>query len=211
MWLSFSLSQLIAFIGLAFVGLFGFLSKTRHEPLSLQFALEGMVLTALAVALVKMGYLVNPILFFSVLYLVTMRGRWLTDVGNFLASRRRYRDSLIAFDLAVALRPDALSRAITEMNRAWVFFRLGHVERARRILEQLLAEKERVGLSPKHVAAIHYNLGIIARREGQEDVARRHFEAALEAAPHTIYAYGAQQALTHSSSHSEEDRMTPSP
>ncbi len=211
MWLSISLSQLIAFVGLAFIGLFGFLSKTRQEPLSLQFAIEGVIITALGIGLVQMGYLVNPILFFFILYMVTLRGRWLTDVGNFLASRRRYRDSLIAFDLAVRLRPDALTRALAEMNRAIVLFRLGHVDKARRTLEQLLAARERLGLSPKHQAAIHYNLGIIARRQGEDGEARRHFEAALEVAPHTIYAFGAQQALAQPSLHSEEAPMDHSP
>ncbi len=207
MWLSISLTQLIAFVGLAFIGLFGFLSKTRQEPLSLRFAVEGLVITGGAIGLVRLGYRVNPILFFFILYMVTLRGRWLTDVGNFLSARGRYRDSLIAYDLAVHLHPDALTRALAEMNRAVVLFRLGHVEKARRTLERLLAAREQVGFSPKHVAAIHYNLGIIARRQGENQVARQHFEAAVEAAPHTIYAFGAQQALAQPALHSEEASM----
>lgn len=194
-WFAISLEQLIVFIGLAYIVLFGLLSKTRNEALSLQFAVEGMVITAIAWILVRRGTLVNPILFFFVLYTVTMRARWLADLGNFLIARRRYRDGMMAFDLALRLWPDMLSRRIVEINQAVAFLRLGHVERARAMLEHVLQRAEESGLSPKHVAAAHYNLGIIARVEGDEAQARHHFMHAIEVGPHTIYGYGARQAM----------------
>ncbi len=194
-WFAISLEQLIVFIGLAYIVLFGLLSKTRSEALSLQFAVEGLIITAIGWILVRRGALVNPILFFFVLYTVTMRARWLADLGNFLIARRRYRDGMLVFDLALHLWPDLISRRIVEINQAVAFLRLGRLERARTMLERVLQLAEESGLSPKHVAAAHYNLGIIARVEGDEERARRHFIQATEVGPHTIYGYGARQAL----------------
>ena len=194
-WFAISLEMLIPFIGLAYIALFGLLSKSRDEALSLQFAVEGLIITAGGWLLVRSGVRVNPILFFFVIYTVTMRSRWLADLGNFLVARRRYRDAMIAFDLAQRLWPDALSRRIAEINQAVAFLRLGHLERARAMLEKVLESADQAGLSPKHVAATHYNLGIIARVEGDDDRARQHFLQALEIGPHTIYGYGARQAL----------------
>lgn len=194
-WRSVSPEQVLLFVGLAYIGIFGLLSRTRHESLSLQFAIEGLVITGLAVVATRLGYSVNPILFFFILYTVTMRARWLADLGNLLVARRRYRDGLIAFNVALSLWPDALSRRIVEINKAVAFLRLGYLERARAMLEKVLQSAERDGLSPKHVAAVHYNLGIIARAEGDESRARAHFEEAVNVAPYTIYGYGARQAL----------------
>lgn len=194
-WFAISLQQLILFIGLAYIVLFGLLSRTRDEALSLQFALEGLVITTGAWLLVRSGILVNPILFFFVLYTVTMRARWLADLGNFLIARRRYRDGMMAFDLALRLHPDLLSRRIVEINQAVAFLRLGHLDRARAMLERILEGAEEAGLSPKHIAAAHYNLGVIARAQGEEDRAKEHFVQAVEVGPHTIYGYGARQAL----------------
>ncbi len=193
-----SFTQLIAFVGLAYILLFGLLSKFRGEALSLQFALEGLGITAVGVVLAYWGQFstpVYPVLFFFLLYTITMRARWMVDLANYLMARRRYRDGMTLFDLALRLRPDVISRRLVEINQAVGFFRLGHVARAREILIRVLDRAETDGLSARHVAAVHYNLGIIARAEGKEDEARRHFNQAVDIAPHSIYAYGAMQAL----------------
>ncbi len=194
-WESIPLPQLLLFVGLAYIGVFGLLARTRHEQLSLQFALEGLLITLGAVALSYWGKPVNPILFFFVLYTVTMRARWMADLGNLLVARRRYKDGLIVFNLALSLWPDVLSRRIVEINKAVAFLRLGYLDKAREMLERVLRTADQDGLAPKHVAAAHYNLGIIARAQGDEQRAKEHFNLAVEIAPHSIYAYGAMQAL----------------
>ncbi len=195
-WTSIPQTQLLLFVGLAYIGIFGLLSRTRHEMLSLQFALEGLLITLAAVAWSALGGGVNPILFFFILYTVTMRARWLADLGNLLVARRRYRDGLIAFNIALSLWPDALSRRIVEINKAIAFLRLGYLDRAREMLESVLRAADTDGLSPKQVAAVHYNLGVIARAQGDDERAQAHFRQAVEIAPHSIYGYGAMQALS---------------
>ncbi len=195
-WTSIPHTQLLLFVGLAYIGIFGLLSRTRHEMLSLQFAVEGLLITLGAVVLSAVGRPVNPILFFFILYTVTMRARWLADLGNLLVARRRYRDGMVAFNVALSLWPDVLSRRIVEINKAVAFLRLGYLERAREMLEGILRTADKDGLAPKHVAAVHYNLGIIARAQGEEERAKAHFRQAVEVAPHTIYGYGAMQALS---------------
>jgi len=196
MWASIvPLDRVIALMGLLYILLFGLLSYSRREGLSTRFAVESLVITALSVLTIRLGYALNPVLFFFVLYTLTMRTRWLADLGNFLVARRRYRDGFVVFDLALRVWPDAVARRIVEINQAVAFLRLGQVGRAREALSRLLSRDAEEDVAPKHLAAIYYNLGVISRVEEKDEEARRWFNKVLDVAPSSIYGYGAKQAL----------------
>jgi tetratricopeptide (TPR) repeat protein len=71
---------------------------------------------------------------------------------------------------------------------------MGQPEEACRTLGEALAE-EPVRPGAKYLAAGYYNLGLACRRTGREAEAIRHFNEAIDALPHSIYAHAAQQAL----------------
>jgi tetratricopeptide (TPR) repeat protein len=137
---------------------------------------------------------VNPILFFIVIYLVTMRVRLLVDLGNWFASRGRYDQALDLFRFALRLGPDAVSRQITIINRGVTQLRVQELEAAYLTLKEALAD---VALRPgaSHLAAGYYNLGVACRRTGREAEAVHHFHEAIDSLPTSIYAHGARQAL----------------
>ncbi|MGQ9584607.1 MAG: tetratricopeptide repeat protein [Anaerolineae bacterium] len=179
---------------LLYVLLFGGLSLVRGEGLSARFALESLALGGGILGLsLALGEPVSPVLLLVALYLVTMRARWLTELANmvgrgggFAAAQRLYR-------LGLSLWPDAASRQVVLLNQAAMWLKVGEPQTAREILEPLLRAGER--LSPRHRAAGHYNLGLAYERLGQDDRAVRHYNAATEALPGSVYALGAQAAL----------------
>jgi len=75
-------------------------------------------------------------------------------------------------------------------------------ETAYRTLSSALAGEE-VRLGAKYLSAGYYNLGLACRRTGREQEAVRRFNEAIDALPHSLYAYAAQQALKERSSGKE--------
>jgi len=183
----------ILLIGLLYILGFGALSFVRRQGLSLQFTVEGLVVTALFAALSYVAP-VNPLLFLLILYLVTMRVRLLVDLGNWFTSRRRYERALAFSRLALRLGPDAVSRQIVLINRGVTQLRMQEPETARLTLEEALAD-EQVRLGARYLAAGYYNLGLACRRTGREAEAVRHFNEAIDVLPNSIYAHAARQAL----------------
>jgi hypothetical protein len=102
----------IPIVGLIYLLGFGALSYLRRQGLSARFAIEGLVITAIAFALRYAGLPVHPVAFLGVLYLITMRARLLVDIGNWFSARGQFGRALALYRLALQLGPDAGSRHI---------------------------------------------------------------------------------------------------
>ena len=186
---------LILLVALLFILVFGGLPVLRKEEPSLQLAVEVLVLTGLSIgASLLTGLSPNPILFLIFLYLIVMRCRVLIDLGNLLSSRGRHQLALSVYRLAMRLGPDFPSRLMALISYGAVLVRVGALEEAIRILEEVL-EKGRERLQPKHESACHYNLGVAYLRLGRESQAVREFNETIDAWPLSLYAQGAKAAL----------------
>jgi tetratricopeptide (TPR) repeat protein len=187
--------MLILLVALLFILVFGGLPVLRKEEPSLQLAVEVLVLTGLSIgASLLTGLSPNPILFLIFLYLIVMRCRVLIDLGNLLSSRGRHQLALSVYRLAMRLGPDFPSRLMALISYGAVLVRVGALEEAIRILEEVL-EKGRERLQPKHESACHYNLGVAYLRLGRESQAVREFNETIDAWPLSPYAQGARAAL----------------
>jgi tetratricopeptide (TPR) repeat protein len=186
---------LVLLVALVFILVFGGLPVLRREGLSLQLAVEVLVLTGLSLgASLLSGLPLNPILFFIFLYLIVMRCRLLIEVGNLLSSRGHYQLALSVYRLAMRLGPDFPVHLAALINYGFVLVRGGALEEAIRILEGVL-EKGEERLQPKHESACHYNLGVAYMRLGRESRAVREFNEAIDAWPPSLYAQQARAAL----------------
>jgi tetratricopeptide (TPR) repeat protein len=179
-----------------FILLFGGLSLLRREGLSGQLALEVLAITAITIGTSMLtGLPLDPILFLIFVYLVTMRARLLTDLGNLLSSRGQHSIALTLYQLALRLKPDTASRSIVLINMGVAQVWLGAPAEAIPVLQEVLAAKAQGHLSPKCEAACLYNLGIAYRRAGNDREAVRAFNEVIELYPSSIYAVGANAAL----------------
>jgi tetratricopeptide (TPR) repeat protein len=186
---------LILLTALLFILIFGGLPVLRKEGLSLQLAVEVLVLTSLAIGVSLLTRLrLDPILFLIFLYLIVMRCRVLIDLGNLLTSRGRHQAALSIYRLAMRLGPDLPVRLMALISYSAVLVRIGALEEAIRILEGVL-EKAGDQLQPKYESACHYNLGVAYMRIGKESRAVHEFNEAIDAWPLSPYAQYAQAAL----------------
>lgn len=184
---------LILLIGLLYILGFGGLSLLRRQGLSFRFAVEGLIITGTGALLASL-FPVPPLVVLIVLYLVTMRVRLLVDLGNWFTSRQQYVQALAVYRIAVRLWPDLAGRQIVLINRGVTELGMREPERAYRTITEALANEE-VRLGAKYLSAGYYNLGLACRRTGREQEAVRRFNEAIDALPHSLYAYAAQQAL----------------
>ncbi|HID62395.1 MAG TPA: hypothetical protein EYP49_06595, partial [Anaerolineae bacterium] len=159
--------MLILLVALLFILIFGGLPVLRKEEPSLQLAVEVLVLTGLSIgASLLTGLRLDPIFFLLFLYLVIMRCRVLVDLGNLLSSRGHNQLALSAYRLAMRLGPDFPIRLIALISYGAVLVRVGALEEAIHILEEVL-KKGGKRLHPKHESACHYNLGVAYMRLGR--------------------------------------------
>jgi len=187
--------MLILLVALLFILVFGGLPVLKKEGLSLQLAVEVLVLTGLSIgASLLTGLRLDPIIFLIFLYLIVMRCRLLIDLGNLLSSRGRHQPALSIYRLAMQLAPDFPIRLTALISYSAVLVRIGALEEAIRILEGVL-EKGRERLQPKHESACHYNLGVAYLRLGRESRAVREFNETVDAWPLSPYAQYAQTVL----------------
>jgi len=179
---------------LLFVLLFGGLGLVRREGLSARFALESLLLGGGILGLsVALGTPVSPIVLLLALYLVTMRTRWLTELANVIGRSGRFASAQALYRLALSVWPDSAGRQVVFLNQGAMWLKAGDPQAARETLEPLLQQSEK--LPPKYVAAAHYNLGLAYERLGQDDKATRHYNAAIDVLPTSLYAVGARAAL----------------
>ncbi len=188
-------NAMIPAVGLIYVVLFGGLSLLRGEGLPLQMAVESLVITFFFSGVQLIGMPIHPTIFFLLLYALTMRGRLLSDLGNMFTRRSQYRRANGIFNFALRLWPDKVSQRVIRINQAITFLRVGDLKQAEALFKQLLAELPAVDFPAKLEAATHYNLALTLRYAGNEPAARIEFRRAMESAPKSIYAYGAETAL----------------
>jgi tetratricopeptide (TPR) repeat protein len=182
-------------VALLFILVFGGLPVLKREGLSLQLAVEVFILTALNIgASLLTGLRLAPVLFLILLYVIVMRCRVLIDLGNLLTSRGRHQAALSVYRLSMQLGPDFPVRLMALISYSAVLVRVGALEEAVRILEEVL-EKGGERLQLKHESACHYNLGVAYMRMGRESRAVHEFNEAIDAWPLSPYAQYAQAAL----------------
>jgi len=186
-------SLLMLLIGLLFTLAFGGLSLLRRQGLSMRFAVESLIITLAGSALAYVVPL-HPLLFVVVLYLVTVRVRLLTDLGNWFTARGRAARALDIYRFALRLWPDTISGQIVLVNRGVAQLKMGRPEDAYQTLRDALST-EHTRSGAKYLAAGHYNLGLACRRTNREAEAIRRFNEAIEILPYSIYARAAQLEL----------------
>jgi tetratricopeptide (TPR) repeat protein len=187
--------QLLILVGLFYVFLMGIMSVLRREGLSGQFAVESLLIVALAVLT---GVIADPIVLFILLYLLTMRARLLTDLANLLYKRRGYAAAARCYRLALRLFPDRSSRFVVLVNWGIAHLHAGDLPSAITTLKGVLeAASEGGGLGLKHQAACHYNLGLACRKNGDEASAAQQFEQVIKLYPTSAYGQAAERALQH--------------
>jgi tetratricopeptide (TPR) repeat protein len=184
----------VPLVGLVYLLGFGALSFVRRQGLSIRFAAEGLIVTAIGTGLRYAGISVHPLLLLIVLYLITMRVRLLVDIGNALSSRGRCKGALALYRLALRAGPDLSSRQIVMINRGVAQLRDRDPEAAYLTLTEALAEEDGQ-IGAQHLAASYYNLGLACRRSGREAEAVRRFNEAVDAWPNSVYGQAATTEL----------------
>lgn len=198
---------LILLVGLFYILIFGGLSLLRREGLSTQFAVEAFVITAIVVVIsFLVNTAVNPLAFLIFVYLVTMRGRLLVDIANFLSSRGRQRDAINLLQLALRLLPDRSTRLVIQVNMGIVQLRRKNPTSAQGLFEEVLREMEEGGgLGVKYEAACRYNLGQAYLQQNREVEAVRQFNETTIIYPNSIYAKSAANILEKRRTRGRED------
>lgn len=194
--LTFDSPILILFLGFTYVVLFGLLSLMRREGLSVQFALEAVVITLIAAALggsVPGG--INPVLFLLVLYLVTMRVRISVEAANFFARTGKFSRAEQIYKLGERLFPDHTNRIIVRINVGTLRLQQGLLEEAISIFKEILAKAGHGDVGVKYEAAAHYNLGVAYLRKDMDAKAQDEFHSVLETWPLSEYGRRAEAAL----------------
>ena len=186
---------LLILVALLYILMVGGLSALRREGLSLQFALEVIVVAGLAVVFsLVTGQVIHPAIFLIVIYLATMRARLLVDLGNLLARRGYHDRASNLYNLALQLKPDGPGRQIVTLNLAVHRLKRGQLSQAVTMLENLLTDSQgHLGL--KYEAAARYNLAVGYRRQGNETKAVVEFNKVIDVMPGSLYASSAQIAL----------------
>jgi tetratricopeptide (TPR) repeat protein len=202
---------LILLIGLFYILIFGGLSLLRREGLSTQFAVEAFVITAIVVGIAFLANIaVNPLAFLIFIYLVTMRGRLLVDIANFLSSRGRQRDAINLLQWAIRLFPDRSTRLVIQVNMGIVQLRRKNPASAQRLFEEVLREMEEGGgLGVKYEAACRYNLGQAYLQQNREVEAVRQFNETTIIYPNSIYARSAANILEKRRTRGRDDESEP--
>ena len=191
-----SLHFMIGLIGLLYIVLFGGLALMRREGLSLRFAMEAVILTALAMILVVLTPIqIHPVLFLLVLYLITLRARILVDLASFFARRGRYALAERLFNIAERLWPDPPGDLIIKVNRATMLLIENKLDEAIALFKEVLNPDKHAYLGVKYEAAAHFNLGVAYLRNESHSMATIEFNSTIDTWPASLYAQSAQQAL----------------
>jgi tetratricopeptide (TPR) repeat protein len=185
---------IIPLVGLIYLLGFGALSFVRRQGLSGRFAIEGLIITALATAVRFAGLAIHPLAFLVVLYMVTMRVRLLIDLGNWFSARGQCMRAMTLYRLALRVGPDLSGRQIVMINQGVAQLRNRDPEGAYLTLKEALADEDGQ-IGAQHLAASYYNLGLACRRSGREAEAVRRFNEAVDAWPNSVYGRAATKEL----------------
>jgi tetratricopeptide (TPR) repeat protein len=190
------------FIGLLYIIMLGALSLLRREGLSIRFAVESLLLIGVVGGVAFLtGFVLHPVLFLIILYLVTMRVRLLVDLGNSFAGQGRFVGAERIYNLAEQLGADQASRINIAINRGVARLQQGRVEEAISIFQGVLNTGGTAGLGIKNEAACQYNLGVAYEKQGQLELATNSYKAVMEVWPVSEYARRASIALGRQGSH----------
>ncbi len=183
-------------IGLLYIIVIGAMSLLRREGLSVRFAAESLVLIALVGGLAFLtGFVLHPVIFLILLYLVTMRVRLMVDLANSFASRGSFPVAERIYSLADKSGADPASRVNIAINRGVARLQQGKLDEAIGMFQEILKTNGKSSLGIKHEAACYYNLGVAYERKGQKDDAGRAFKSVLDVWPVSEYARRASVAL----------------
>ena len=183
----------LVFVLLLFVLVVGGLRLVRREPLSSRHAGEILAIGAVLLGLARLLGISSPVLFFVVLYLVSMRVRLLVDVGNKLAMSRRSEAASRLYGLALRLAVNPLERLIVGVNQGAALLHEGRVAEAIAVLEGVVSSPSSLGI--KLEAACRCNLGLAYLRQGQVGRGRAQLQETIDLLPGSIYARRAYLAL----------------
>jgi tetratricopeptide (TPR) repeat protein len=188
---------MVVLVGLFYILIIGGISLLRREGLSMQLALESLLIIALAVLLGSAaGTSVDPIILFIILYLITMRARLLTDLANLLFKRRGYATAASLYRLALRLFPDRTARHVVLVNWGVARLQTGDVEGAIATLQGVLTSAhEQGGLGHKYEAACCYNLALAYRKAGEDVKAVLQLNQVIELFPASVYSQAAERLL----------------
>jgi tetratricopeptide (TPR) repeat protein len=183
-------------VGLLYIVVGGGLSLLRREGLSVQFALESIVLTGLfSGAALLTSYEPSPVLVLVVLYLVTMRVRLLVELGTYYARRGNFGLAEKIYGFAPRLFPAPADKLLVNVNWGAARLQQGQLDEAITLFKGVLTKHGEGYLGVKNEAASHYNLGVAYRRKQMENEAVVEFKQVLEIWPVSIYARRAEAAL----------------
>ncbi len=209
-----SLTLTTGLVGLFFILVFGGLSLFRREGLSTRFAIEALIITAIAVIIIAVFSIpIHPVIFFLVLYLITLRVRILVDLANYFARRGSFTQAESVYSLASHLGPDASSRLIVRVNRAIMLLQENKLDESISAFTEILSEANQGYLGVKYESATHFNLGVAYLRKSNISKAIMEFNATIDTWPASMYAHRAQQALNRQhqkDSSAAEDKPTDS-
>lgn len=188
---------LLLLLGFLYIVLFGGLSLIRREGLSIRFALEALIITLLFALLSYLGiYDLHPVVFLVIIYLVTMRVRFLVDVGNFFAKRRKFPVAEKIYNFASRIWPDSTNRLILAVNQGALYLQEGNLDKSIITLMDVIKQSDQGYLGVRYESAAHYNLGVAYQRKGNNAHAIAEFNMVLEIWPASVFARAANQALT---------------
>lgn len=183
-------------VGFCYILVFGGLSWLRREGFSLRFALEAILITAIAAGLAAFTpFRMSGMLLVILLYVVTMRVRLLIDLANLLARRGQRERAASVYALAARLGPDPAGRLLLQINRGVLSLQEGDLDGAIAALQGVLAEAGSGFLSAKHECATHYNLAVAYERKGLDAQACVEYNAALDTWPSSEFGRRAAAAL----------------
>ena len=198
---------LLVLIACLFTLVFGGLGYIRREGLSVQFAVEVVILTLLVVGgSWIIGAPLNPFLFIALLYVVTMRSRLAVDLANALVKRGHSDLAFRLYDLALAWWPDGASRLIVLVNKGAAQIYRDRIKDAIATLEGVLEPAPRHRLGLKYEAACRYNLAYAYELDGQDARSVTQYNAAIDVLPGSLYAQAAKAALKRRKQRGETDK-----
>lgn len=190
------LHLLIGLLGLLYILVFGGMSLLRREGLSIQFAVESVIITAVVVVLVVVfGIPIHPAIFILLIYVITFRIRIIVDLANIFARRGKYEQAEKIYALAYQLKPDQTSKLIIDVNKAIMLLQKNNLDEAIKLFTEILEQTEKGYLGVKYEAAAHFNLGVAYLRQNNQSKATIEFNSVIDTWPVSIYAQRAQQAL----------------
>ena len=184
-----NLPAIILLIGLSYVVLLGLLSLMRREGFSWRVTLEATIITLAFSGLTELtGWVIDPVIFLVILYLITMRVRLCIDVGNLFARQKKSTTAERLYILAAKLGPDGATRLLIEINLGTLRVQQGSIEEAIEMFKNVLDKASQGHLGVKYEAATHYNLGQAYRRKNMEAQAIVEFNAVIDTWAGSEYA-----------------------